>query len=305
MTNNPDGLSNARALPPVGVRVRVNEGTRSCGGRVGAEGVVVAHHPNEPYQAPIEVKFGPFDSLCFRAHELSLATPPASDAAVPAGLHDVFEQIFRDAHWEGWRGNQCRRDTADVDAAKSWAAYVENGALAKVIAAAPKVASDTGAGLPRRCDGKEQYAFEAWAREQRHDMTEHPLHYLFLDKATNAARQGWCAGLTYAVEQVRAALATDATDGATGGGEVAFGHCKDCPGNHSLMCCVQSSCGGDPNATTPGGDLLEQAASVAEEWAASDYDESSTTMALAIAADIRALSARNQTDDGGEKHGVR
>lgn len=46
------------------------------------------------------------------------------------------------------------------------------------------------------CDG-EQYAFEAWAQSKHYDMHEHPLHYLFMDKQTNAARQGWKAALEY------------------------------------------------------------------------------------------------------------
>lgn len=46
------------------------------------------------------------------------------------------------------------------------------------------------------CEG-EQYAFEKWAEEQDYDMHEHPLHYLFMDKQTNAARQGWKAALAY------------------------------------------------------------------------------------------------------------
>ncbi len=36
-------------------------------------------------------------------------------------------------------------------------------------------------------------------------------------------------------------------------------------------------------------DELDCAAKAADEWAASDFDESSTTMALSIAHDIRAL----------------
>jgi hypothetical protein len=47
------------------------------------------------------------------------------------------------------------------------------------------------------CDRKEQYAFEAWAKSEDYDMHEHPLHYLFLDEKTNAARQGWNAAIRY------------------------------------------------------------------------------------------------------------
>jgi hypothetical protein len=45
---------------------------------------------------------------------------------------------------------------------------------------------------------KEIEAFEDWATAERYDMTEHPLHYLFLDKRTYAARAGWRAALAYA-----------------------------------------------------------------------------------------------------------
>lgn len=44
---------------------------------------------------------------------------------------------------------------------------------------------------------REQAAFEAWAKERRYEMGQHPLHYLFTDKKTNAARQGWKAALAF------------------------------------------------------------------------------------------------------------
>lgn len=57
-------------------------------------------------------------------------------------------------------------------------------------------------GLPNNCDGKEQLAFEEWAKARHYDMHEHPLHYLFLDAKTNAARKGWSAAITYCRAQV-------------------------------------------------------------------------------------------------------
>ncbi|NTG20041.1 hypothetical protein G6L00_06235 [Agrobacterium rhizogenes] len=51
--------------------------------------------------------------------------------------------------------------------------------------------------LPAICDGKEQYAFEAWAKSKGFDMHEHPLHYLFMDTKTDAARQAWKAAIQY------------------------------------------------------------------------------------------------------------
>lgn len=50
---------------------------------------------------------------------------------------------------------------------------------------------------PATCDGKEQHAFEDWARRTNYCMDQHPMFYLFMDSKTNAARQGWRAGLDY------------------------------------------------------------------------------------------------------------
>lgn len=44
---------------------------------------------------------------------------------------------------------------------------------------------------------QEQAAFEEWANDSRYEMHQHPLHYLFMDKQTNAARQGWKAALAF------------------------------------------------------------------------------------------------------------
>ncbi|UEM08564.1 hypothetical protein J4G43_027700 [Bradyrhizobium barranii subsp. barranii] len=46
------------------------------------------------------------------------------------------------------------------------------------------------------CKG-EHLKFEEWAAGEKYDMHEHPLHYLFIDAKTNAARQGWKAALRY------------------------------------------------------------------------------------------------------------
>jgi hypothetical protein len=58
---------------------------------------------------------------------------------------------------------------------------------------------------PTTCDGKEQEAWETWAKSEHYDMAQHPLHYIFLNDQTFSARQGWRAGLLYAVEQMKAA----------------------------------------------------------------------------------------------------
>lgn len=70
--------------------------------------------------------------------------------------------------------------------------------------AAP-AATDTG--LVSNCDGKEQEAFETWAKSKRYDMHEHPLHYLFLDPKTNAAREGWNEAIRYCHSQAVKLLA--------------------------------------------------------------------------------------------------
>jgi hypothetical protein len=43
----------------------------------------------------------------------------------------------------------------------------------------------------------EHTKFEEWAASEGYDMHEHPLHYLFMDPKTNAARKGWKAALQY------------------------------------------------------------------------------------------------------------
>lgn len=50
---------------------------------------------------------------------------------------------------------------------------------------------------------REIAAWEEWATAQRYDMHEHPLHYLFMDAKTNAARQGWKAGVSFALRALQ------------------------------------------------------------------------------------------------------
>lgn len=64
-------------------------------------------------------------------------------------------------------------------------------------------ASATSAQLPADNDGKEQDAFEKWAASEAYTMTTHPLHWLFLDKRTYAARDGWRAALRYVAQMAR------------------------------------------------------------------------------------------------------
>ena len=72
-----------------------------------------------------------------------------------------------------------------------------------LITAAPSLLAEVKAlrellkALPDTCDGKEQRAFEDWAKSRDMDMSEHPLHYLFLDKETAVARNAWRAAIEY------------------------------------------------------------------------------------------------------------
>lgn len=54
--------------------------------------------------------------------------------------------------------------------------------------------------VPEVCDGKEQEAFELYAARMGYDMTEHPLHYLFLSDRTSTARDAWKAAISYCHE---------------------------------------------------------------------------------------------------------
>ncbi len=59
-----------------------------------------------------------------------------------------------------------------------------------------RLLSDGGA-VPEVCDGKEQEAFEVYASGKGYDMATHPLHYLFINDKTNAARRSWAAAISY------------------------------------------------------------------------------------------------------------
>lgn len=72
----------------------------------------------------------------------------------------------------------------------------------------PAPAADLAELVPAVCDGKEQYAFEAYARSKGMDLSQHPLHYLFLDGKTNQARSAWRECLVY----VRAAILRNIED---------------------------------------------------------------------------------------------
>ncbi len=69
----------------------------------------------------------------------------------------------------------------------------------------PPYSQMTGGKLPEIPAWKDQAAFEEWAKSEGYEMHQHPLHYLFLEAKTNAARMGWKAGIDFA----RAALTTE------------------------------------------------------------------------------------------------
>lgn len=71
-------------------------------------------------------------------------------------------------------------------------------------AAAAKAAESPGNACPTVCDGKEQEAFESWAKSQKYNMEVHPMHWLFLNERTWCARQGWAAAIKYASKQMGA-----------------------------------------------------------------------------------------------------
>ncbi len=57
------------------------------------------------------------------------------------------------------------------------------------------------------CEGEQEH-FESWAAKRGYAMHEHPLHYIFMDEKTNAARMGWKAGVAWAQSLVQAALSS-------------------------------------------------------------------------------------------------
>lgn len=61
----------------------------------------------------------------------------------------------------------------------------------------------TSGRLPKTCDGKEQEAFEKYAKEKGMDMTTHPLFYMFMHPETNAARSAWRECLDYVTKEVK------------------------------------------------------------------------------------------------------
>jgi hypothetical protein len=100
------------------------------------------------------------------------------------------------AYWVNHDVTSPRAPAAAGPVDEYWLDGPYNGIDATPIAAEP---------VPSSCDGKEQDAFEEWALGQRYKMDLHPMFYLFLETKTAAARDGWKAGLEYAVKRMLAA----------------------------------------------------------------------------------------------------
>lgn len=69
--------------------------------------------------------------------------------------------------------------------------------------------SETPPITPTDNDGKEQDAFETWAKAEGMDMARHPIHWLFLNSKTNAARKGWRGALAYVAKVMNASPQRD------------------------------------------------------------------------------------------------
>lgn len=144
---------------------------------------------------------------------------PAQAVAVPAGdLDSLQRQVESQASaWfavcaaldnavPGWIEKPSTGKECAVAAIEEMAAAAQEHATqlaGQGQEPSPRAAVTGPVEWPATCDGLEQEAWEAWARVQRFDMSEHPMHYLFLNERTDAARQGWKGGLVYAVEQMK------------------------------------------------------------------------------------------------------
>lgn len=52
-------------------------------------------------------------------------------------------------------------------------------------------------GIPVIGRSQEQEAFEKFAESEGCDMSQHPLHYIFLNSKTNALRAGWRSAIVF------------------------------------------------------------------------------------------------------------
>jgi hypothetical protein len=184
-----------------------------------------------------------------KAEKHQEATPPASDAAVPAGTRAENEDAGLLPWAYGWLDDGGGKHALPYLPTVQTLRGVSSEAfpLYRHPAAAPKVASDTGAGLLREARWYVNDALEAHEHSDGRDL----------------------------LNRIDAALATptDATDGATGGGEVAaeirkivrwidqaIERAKKHGNTEGIwLFASQWRTVRHVLATTPGGDLLEQA----------------------------------------------
>lgn len=139
--------------------------------------------------------------IAYMAGLLAKAAVEASEEApAEAGERDYPAEF--EAWWSSYRHRN--RDVADYPVKKQ----IAFDAFYFGARAQPQARED--AQPVAVCDGVEQPAFEEWASKQGLDMHEHPLHYLFLDAKTDAARQAWKAGLEHAVGRMATHPAPDA-----------------------------------------------------------------------------------------------
>lgn len=145
-----------------------------------------------------------------------IATPPAPQrlSSNPSGLSSESapqssEQRHPDALEDGSlsKSTAKRLDTqllAQGEGGPSWR-YAVVSALEYLRAGDSEQARDMlesalrmDATQPPHQNREEQRAFESWAEGVGLPMEQHPLHYLFLDPVTHAARQAWKAALEHA-----------------------------------------------------------------------------------------------------------
>lgn len=130
---------------------------------------------------------------CSSALSIPLPTssaPAVSSERVSGELRDAIAAII----------------AGNVDESRFYNAPVFQRAATEVILALRSSVKTVGLDVADTCDGVEQEAFEAWAKAAGYDMHEHPMHYLFMNPKTDAARTGWKAGITHARQRILSAL---------------------------------------------------------------------------------------------------
>jgi len=128
--------------------------------------------------------------------EPSAGEPVAWMYHMPGDLEHGWQRFEFERRIQSYEGMSCNEEDAGM---------IETPLYTRPSPAPDKTAPvGEVAKWPTTCDGIEQDAFEAWATSERMVMDTHPLHWLFLDAKTNAARKGWKAGLKHAADRCRA-----------------------------------------------------------------------------------------------------